>query len=53
MRQVDTYSAERASFAERLGRLAGGTTWREPLEGNGTNSDPAGFARAGGCVGYG
>lgn len=35
----DVFSAERAGFAERLARLAGGTTWREPLEGYGTRSD--------------
>ena len=31
--QTDIYSHERAGFAERLGRLAGRTTWREPASG--------------------
>lgn len=35
----DAYSTERAGFAERLARLAGGTTWREPVGGYGTKSD--------------
>lgn len=33
---ADTFSTERAGFAERLGRLAGGTTYREPMEGHST-----------------
>lgn len=37
--QTDVYSTERAGFAERLGRLAGGTTWREPMEGYGSRHD--------------
>lgn len=36
---TDVYSNERAGYAERLARLAGGTTWREPLQGNGTKQD--------------
>lgn len=36
---IDAFSNERASFAERLARLAGGTTWREPIGGYGTKSD--------------
>lgn len=35
----DAYSAERAGYAERLARLAGGTTYREPMEGHATKSD--------------
>ena len=35
----DAYSAERAGYAERLARLAGGTTYREPVGGYGTPSD--------------
>lgn len=35
----DVYSAERAGYAERLARLAGSTTWREPMEGHATKSD--------------
>lgn len=35
----DAYSTERAGFAERLARLAGGTTWREPMGGYSTSSD--------------
>ena len=31
--QTDIYSHERAGFAERLGRLAARTTWREPASG--------------------
>lgn len=34
--ESDTYSAERAGFAERLGRLAGETTYRVPVEGRST-----------------
>lgn len=33
MTDTDIYSHERAGFAERLGRLAGRTTWREPASG--------------------
>lgn len=35
----DIYSAERAGYAERLARLAGSTTYREPMEGHATRSD--------------
>lgn len=35
----DVYSNERAGYAERLARLAGGTTWREPMQGHGTKMD--------------
>ena len=35
----DVFSTERAGFAERLARLAGGTTYREPMGGHGTKSD--------------
>lgn len=36
---IDPFSTERAGFAERLARLAGSTTWREPMGGYGTSSD--------------
>lgn len=36
---TDAYSAERAGYAERLARLAGSTTWREPMEGHATRGD--------------
>lgn len=35
----DTFSNERAGYAERLARLAGGTTWREPIGGYSTSAD--------------
>lgn len=37
--QTDVYSTERAGFAERLARLTGGSTWREPMEGYGSRHD--------------
>lgn len=35
----DAYTNERAGFRERLARMAGGTTYREPMEGFGTKAD--------------
>lgn len=36
---VDTYTAERAGFAERAGKLAGSTTYREPVAGRTNKAD--------------
>ena len=36
---MSLYSTDRPEFIERLAKLAGGTTWRQPLEGHGTKSD--------------
>ena len=33
----DIYSHDRATFRERIARLAGGTTYREPMEGHSTD----------------
>ena len=33
----DVYSHDRATFRERIARLAGGTTYREPMEGHSTD----------------
>lgn len=35
----ETYTHERASFVERIQRLAGTSTWREPMQGSGTTGD--------------
>lgn len=35
----ETFSYDRASFAERAAKLAGGTTFREPVGGRGTKHD--------------
>ena len=35
----DVFSAERAGFAERLARLTGGSTWRQPMGGYGSRTD--------------
>lgn len=34
---ADIYSHDRATFRERIARLAGGTTYREPMEGHSTD----------------
>lgn len=34
---TETFTHDRASFRERIARLVGGTTWREPLEGHSTD----------------
>lgn len=36
--QRDTYTHDRATFAERVMALAGGSTWREPVEGRGSDT---------------
>jgi len=36
---TETFSYDRASFAERAAKLAGGTTFREPVGGRGTKHD--------------
>jgi len=36
---AETFSYDRASFAERAAKLAGGTTFREPVGGRGTKHD--------------
>ena len=36
---METFSYDRASFAERAAKLAGGTTFREPVGGRGTKHD--------------
>ena len=36
---IDTYTAERAGFAERAGKLAGSTTYREPVAGRTNKAD--------------
>lgn len=35
----DTYSGIRAGFAERVAKMAGGTTYREPVGSSGTRAD--------------
>lgn len=37
MTTADTYSHHRSTFRERIARLAGGTTYREPMEGHSTD----------------
>lgn len=39
MPSSETYTHERASFVERIQRLGGSTTWREPMQGGGCGSD--------------
>ena len=36
---ADEFTTERAGFAERLARLTGGSTWRQPMEGGGSTAD--------------
>ncbi len=36
---TETYTHERASFVERIQRLGGSTTWREPMQGGGSKAD--------------
>lgn len=35
----ETFTHERASFVERIQRLAGTSTWREPMQGSGSSAD--------------
>lgn len=35
--QIDVYSTRRADLIELLGKMIGGTTWREPFSGGSTN----------------